>query len=127
MGNDEVILKENATAGFEIYIPKDIKGGSIEIQDTLGNVVKSMSVDAHKTGTFAFSWNGEDNEGSRAKEGSYHVRMKYTSTNGKNGETGVGVYPISTVRFEEGKTLMKLGSNYVPFKQIKEVYEANNG
>lgn len=125
-GNDEVLLKENKSVSFEIYVPKDIAAGSIEIKDTLGNVVKAIPVSSLKKGTHSFSWNGENADGLRAKEGSYHVRMSYGMKNGQGGETGVGVYPITTVRFDDGKTLMKLGSKYVPFKAIKEVYEASD-
>ncbi|KIM12698.1 MAG: flagellar hook capping protein [Sulfuricurvum sp. PC08-66] len=120
-GNDEVLLGTNDVANFEIYVPTPITGGSIEVLDTYGNLVQEISVDKREKGTYGFSWNGETKEGLRADEGSYHVRMKFIASNGANGETGVGVYPISSVRFDEGKTMLRLGSQYVPFQAVKEI------
>jgi flagellar basal-body rod modification protein FlgD len=34
----------------------------------------------------------------------------------------MGTYPIEAVRFENGAALVKVGSNYVPLDQVKEVY-----
>jgi flagellar basal-body rod modification protein FlgD len=34
----------------------------------------------------------------------------------------MGAYPIESVKFDSGETYLKLGSNYVPLANIKEVY-----
>ena len=124
IGNDEVLLPENGTASFEMYFPDDVKSGSIEIKDTLGNVVRSITLGDVKKGVNSFSWDGESGEGNRAKEGSYHVTANYITTKGKSAHTAIGTYPISSIKFDEGKTMMKLGSQYVPFKMVKELYDA---
>lgn len=126
LGNDEVILPENGTASFEMYLPSDVKKGTIEVKDTLGNVVRTINIEDAKKGVNRFSWDGETAEGMRAKEGSYHVVATYTTPKGFKGETAVGVYPISSIKFDEGKTMLKLGSQYVPYKMVKEIYEAES-
>ncbi|MDH5465088.1 MAG: flagellar hook capping protein [Thiovulaceae bacterium] len=125
MGSDEIRLKENGNANFEIYVPEQIASGTIEVNDNVGNLVKSINVSETNKGTRSFFWNGENNDGNRAEEGSYHVRLKYNAKNGGFGETGVGVYPVSSIKFEDGKTLLKLGTRYVPFNAVKEIYEGN--
>ena len=124
LGNDEILLTENGVANFEMYIPSDVKKGSISIKDTLGNVVQTISISDVKKGVNNFSWNGENGEGNRAKDGSYHVTAEYTTPKGFSGETAVGVYPVSAIKFDEGKTMLKMGSQYVPYKLVKEIYEA---
>lgn len=124
IGNDEVLLPENGTASFEIYFPDDVKKGEIEVKDTLGNLVRTIKISDVRKGVNSFNWNGESNEGNRVDEGSYHVSASYVTPKGKSGETAIGTYPISSLKFEEGKSLMKLGSQYVPFKMVKELYDA---
>jgi flagellar basal-body rod modification protein FlgD len=123
IGNDEVILPENGTASFEIYFPDNVKSGSIDIKDTLGNLVRTININDVKKGVNSFNWDGESNDGNRAEEGSYHVAAAYMTAKGKSGQTAIGTYPISSIKFDEGKTMMKLGSQYVPFKMVKELYD----
>ena len=124
IGNDEVLLPENGTASFEMYFPDAVKKGTIEVKDTLNNLVRTINISDVKKGVNSFSWNGETNEGSRSEEGSYHVTASYVTAKGKSGETSIGTYPISSIKFDEGKTMMKLGSQYVPFKMVKELYDS---
>ena len=124
IGNDEVLLPENGTTNFEMYFPDAVKSGSIEIKDTLGNLVHSISISDVKKGVNLFTWDGENAKGDRVEEGSYHVASTYIDTKGKQGSSAVGTYPIESIKFEEGQTMMKLGSQYVPFKMLKEIYDA---
>lgn len=123
IGNDEVLLPENGQANFEIYFPEKVKSGSIEILDTLGNSIRSIGISDVKKGVNSFTWDGESAKGDRADEGSYHVKASYVNAKGIQGESPVGTYPISSIKFDEGKTMMKLGSQYVPFKMLKEIYD----
>ena len=124
-GSDEVLLKENATASFELYLPADVKSGEIQIRDNLGNVVRTIGIKDAPKGIRSFTWDGETNEGVRAKEGSYHISAEYADARGEKHITKVGTYPVQSIKFENGEALLKMGSNYVPFKRIKEIYNAN--
>lgn len=126
MGNDEVILKENDTVAFEMFMPRSAEKGTIHIKDTHGNVARTIQIGETKKGVNAFSWDGETNEGVRADEGSYHVTATYVDKKGANGTTSVGVYPISSIKFENGQSMMKLGTQYVPFNAVKEIYDADS-
>ena len=46
----------------------------------------------------------------------------YANQNGDTLQTRLGAYPIESVRFEGGDTLVKVGSSYVPLDQIAEIY-----
>jgi hypothetical protein len=46
----------------------------------------------------------------------------YSDPDGNVLQTRLGAYPIESVRFENGNTLVKLGSSYVPLENVVEVY-----
>jgi len=113
--------KGNASA-FEIYFPENVKGGSIEITDNNGQVVKTMLVEDGLAGVKQFTWDGTDASGNFIDDGIYHVNATYTNDDGEARTTKLGAYPIESVKFDSGKTLLKLGSNYIALDQVKEVY-----
>ena len=122
LGSDSIVLDEGSSSSFEVYFPSDIQEGAVEITDADGNVVKTLDVGANNAGVYKFDWNGEDSSGNIVQSGIYHVNAKYNDPDGNSLETRLGAYPIESVRFEDGKALVKVGSNYVPLENIVEVY-----
>jgi flagellar basal-body rod modification protein FlgD len=123
LGNDDVRLDESGPVRFDLYFPRDAAGGTLQITDASGNVVKSIALPSLEKGVHPFEWDGTDNGGSRVEAGVYHVTASYTGPDGELLTTKVGTYPIESVRFDGSDALLKLGSHYVPLAQIKEVYE----
>ena len=124
-GSDEVLLKENATASFELYLPADVQAGEIQIRDNLGNIVRTIGIKDTPKGVHSFTWDGETNEGVRAKEGSYHIAAEYRDAKGAKHLAQVGTYPVESIKFENGEAMLRMGSNYVPFKRVKEIYNSH--
>jgi flagellar basal-body rod modification protein FlgD len=128
LGSDAISHEEGKDATFEIYFSNDASHGSVEIIDADGNVVSSIKIKTdEETGILAngvhkFSWNGLDNAGNPVDGGIYHVKANYTNTDGKTHTDKLGTYPIESVKFQDGKSLLKLGSSYVPLEKIVEVY-----
>lgn len=123
LGSDVISLDEDATTtAFEIYFPSDVKTGTVEITDNNGQTIKTIDVQTNPSGIYSFEWDGRDNLGNFAESGLYHVNASYTNSNGQALQTRLGAYPIESVRFDGGETLVKVGSNYVPLASIKEVY-----
>ncbi len=122
LGNDKIVLKKGGTASFDLYFPTDVKEGQIDITNKDGEVIKSIAVGANDKGVYNFEFDGIDNSQNPVKEGIYAVNAVYKDNNDVSRTTRLGAYPIESVRFDEGKTLVKLGSSYVPFESIKEVY-----
>jgi flagellar basal-body rod modification protein FlgD len=121
--NDAILLPEEGNTNFDIYLPESISGGTVTIEDNLGNTIKSFPVDSMAPGVHAFEWDGTDDGGQRASAGAYHARIVYTTSDGKSGTSANGTYPIESVRFDNGEPLLKMGSHYVPMAQIKEIYK----
>jgi flagellar basal-body rod modification protein FlgD len=122
LGSNAITLAEGSTSSFEIYFPSDINQGSVQIVDDSGSLVKTIDVGTNKSGVYQFDWDGLDNSGNVAKSGIYSVNASYTDPDGNDLKTRLGSYPIESVRFDGGKTFVKVGSNYVPLENIKEVY-----
>ncbi|QOY54703.1 flagellar hook capping protein [Candidatus Sulfurimonas marisnigri] len=122
LGSNAITYDEGSSSSFEVYFPSDIQQGSIQVVDSSGSLIKTLDVGTNKSGVYQFDWDGKDNNGNEADSGIYYVNASYTDPDGNNLETRLGAYPIESVRFDGGQTLVKVGSNYVPLENIKEVY-----
>ncbi len=121
-GSNAIVVEEGKTTEFQLYFANDVSHGSIDIMDVNGNTVDTIALNANEKGVQSFTWDGKVN-GELVDEGLYYVTAHYSDSKGESHETRVGTYPIESVRFDEGEALVKLGSSYVPFDSIKEVYE----
>ncbi len=122
LGSNAIALEEGAVSRFELYFPSDVREGNINVLDGSGNIIQTIDVGTNTTGTYEFEWNGSQADGTQAEEGIYYIEANYTDADDNARTSRVGAYPIESVRFDEGETMVKLGSQYVPFQNIKEVY-----
>lgn len=122
LGSNAIAHDEGSASAFEVYFPQEIQAGTIEILDSEGQIVSTMPVEENAAGTYRFDWDGTLTNGSAAGSGVYYVTSSYTNPAGDALTTRMGTYPIEAVRFENGTAQVKVGSNYVPLDQVKEVY-----
>ena len=122
LGSNAIVNDEGGTSSFEVYFPADVERGLVEIMDKDGSLVQTIDVGTNPAGVYQFNWDGLDKSGNQAESGLYYVNASYTDPDGNSLQTRLGAYPIESVRFDNGKTLVKVGSNYVPLDNVKEVY-----
>ena len=122
IGSNAISHEEGKITSFEMHFPSDIEKGTVEIVDTEGNIVQTLPVGTNSAGTYKFDWDGTTSTGASADSNVYYVNAAYTDPDGNNLTTRMGAYPIESVKFDNGNTLVKLGSSYVPLENIKEVY-----
>lgn len=122
LGSNAIGHDEGSTTSFEVYFPDDIANGNIEILDANGNIVSTMPVEENSAGVYQFDWDGTLSTGAKADSAVYYITASYTNAEGDAKTTRMGTYPIESVRFEDGETLVKVGSNYVALENIQEVY-----
>lgn len=133
LGSDAISQQEGSSSTFEVYFPENIKSGVVTMTDLEGNFVADIPIempenpdgtraDSLNAGVYQFTWDGLNDQGAKMESGFYRVNSKYIDTNDKQQSTRLGAYPIESVRFEDGKAFLKLGSNYVPLSDIVEVY-----
>lgn len=120
------ITVSSSNADFEVYFPTEITDGTMTIKDTDGNTVKTIDLSdaaAGKSGVVAFNWDGIDNDGTQLEDGYYSVTATYTDADGNSKTTQAGVYPVESVRYQDGSTYVKLGSNYYAIGDVVEFYD----
>ena len=120
-GSNAVVFEEGKKTDFELYFPHDVNNGSVKIMDGSGSTIKTIPLETMSAGTHSYSWNGADDGGNTVKGGIYYAEAAYTDATGQNQTARVGTYPIESVRFDNGKASVKMGSKYVPFESIKEI------
>ena len=117
------VTDDDTSKTFELYFGNDISNGNVIIKDKSGNVIKTFPLQAHSKGILSFDWDLTDNNGNKVKPDTYEVTAEYTDPNGNSHNTVLGAYPIESIKFDNGKAYAKLGSKYIPFNEIKEIYE----
>lgn len=122
LGSNAIMLDEGATSVFEVYFPSDIESGTVEILDSSGAIIQTMDVGTNPSGVYQFEWDGVDASGTKADSGVYYITSSYKDPEGNDLTTRMGAYPIESVRFENGETLVKVGSSYVALENIVEIY-----
>ena len=122
LGSDAIALDEGDTSTFEVYFPSDIQDGSVIIKDLDDNTVATIDVGTNPSGVYQFKWDGLNTNGNPVESGIYRVNATYSDPDGNTLQTRLGAYPIESVRFEDGGTLVKVGSSYVPLDNVVEVY-----
>jgi flagellar basal-body rod modification protein FlgD len=124
-GNDgfSVTDAKNLTSDipFDLYFDDDYLSATIKITNANGDVVRSFELDKGQKGIKSFTWDGRDDNANPVPDGIYAVSAEFKNSNLELKTTKMGIYPISAVRFEDGKALVKLGNNYVALDKIKEV------
>lgn len=120
-GSNAIVLEEGSSVNFELYFPHDVASGDVNILDKNGNVLRTMKIGATDAGIASYTWDGKNDSGIAVDEGIYYVESAYTKTDGTNATTRMGLYPIESIKFDQGKTYAKLGSSYVDFSTIQEV------
>lgn len=122
LGEDKLMLTPGETAEFSLFFPSAVKSGVIEIVNKDAQVVKSLKLEEGDKGVKAFAWDGKDEAGFVQEEGLFTVRASYKDDKDQENLVRSGTFPIEAVKFDNGKTLVKLGGNYVPFTSVKEIY-----
>ena len=122
LGSDAIAHDKGTDSTFEVYFPNAVEQGTVSITDADGNTVQTLNVGTNPAGVYQFTWDGTDGLGNQADSAIYHVNAQYVDANGDTQQTRLGAYPIESVRFDQGNTLVKVGSSYVPLENIKEVY-----
>ena len=122
LGSNAIGHDEGSVTSFEVYFPKDVSSGTLEILDVNGDIVSTMGIEPNPSGVYKFDWDGTLNDGNTADSAVYYVTASYNDGNGDAQTTRMGTYPVESIKFEDGKTLLKVGSSYVPLENVKEIY-----
>lgn len=113
----------SSSVDFSLYFPLDATSGTIEIYDSVGNVVRNVSISDIKAGVNKFTWDGKNNNGDPTLPGEYLIKAKYLDTSGVSRETLLGQYPVEAVKFDKGVAYIKVAGEYVSMDSVLEFTE----
>jgi len=122
LGSNAIGHDEGSTSSFEVYFPQEVSSGAVEVLNTNGEIVSTMSIEPNAAGVYQFDWDGTLSNGEAAESGMYYITASYKNPAGDDLTTRMGAYPIESVRFEDGATLVKVGSSYVDLENVVEIY-----
>jgi flagellar basal-body rod modification protein FlgD len=108
---------------FELDFAEDVKSGTIKIYDENFYLVKTLKIDEAKAGKQSFKWDGTNDAGDNAKGGSYTVVADYYNEDGVKLKGEFGSHKIESVKFDGGKTYLKLDGTYVSFDHVTEIFD----
>jgi flagellar basal-body rod modification protein FlgD len=108
---------------FELEFKEDIKSGSIKIYDEKSHLVKTINIEEGDKGKHKFTWNGLNDAGEKAKGGSYNVVADYYNKENVKLKGEFGSHKIDSVKFDGGKTYLKLDGTFVDFSHVTEIYD----
>ena len=75
---------------FDVYLPEDTTTASIDITDSVGNTIKSLSLDGKTKGVYSMTWDATDASGAKAADGVYKVAISYTDKSGASKKGVIG-------------------------------------
>jgi flagellar basal-body rod modification protein FlgD len=108
---------------FELEFAEDIKDGSVRIYDEKAHLVKTIKIEEGNQGKQKFTWSGLNDAGENAKGGSYNIVADYYNKEGVKLKGEFGSHKIDSVKFDGGKTYLKLDGTFVDFSHVTEIYD----
>ncbi|MGA7122600.1 MAG: FlgD immunoglobulin-like domain containing protein, partial [Polyangiaceae bacterium] len=96
---------------------------NVSIQDSQGNVVRTMQLGAEPAGTLPITWDGKNNSAQAAPVGSYSMTVTASDANGQSVNVSQAVTGVvSQVSFNQGYPALTLSSGAVaPVSQLVSV------
>lgn len=124
-------LNQEGMMSFSLYFDEaiDSKKGqpSVNIFDQQNHLVAKINLqdkDGQK-GYIDFVWDGKQEDGKDAPQGSYIIKAEYNldEQNNQYHEARIGRGEVQSVIFKEGKPFLRMGELIVPISSALEFYE----
>ena len=118
-------LAANGTVTGAVSVPQTTSSVVLNIADSTGTVVRSISLGAQPAGLAKFSWDGKETSGSQAPAGTYTLGVAYagqTKTSGAATTSVNGtVESVSMGAGSAGMTLNVAGVGSVAFSSLQQI------
>lgn len=107
-GNQIDLLNGKSNAAVELDEPVDSL--TVTIKDKNGNVVRTLEVGAQDAGVVDFVWDGTDNQGAAAQNGSYTFSATAMIKGDKSTPTTLSYGMVGSVSLTPGGPLLGMGT-----------------
>jgi flagellar basal-body rod modification protein FlgD len=115
-------LTLNGTASFGVTLPQAVDNLSVSIKDAAGNVVRTMDLGPQAAGTLPLQWDGMNNAGTQAANGSYTFSVQ--ASQGGNGvsATALSQNVVNSISQNAQGVLLNLGnSGSIGLADVKQI------
>lgn len=115
-----------STLYFDLDEP--IVGGYVNIFDSGGNILNTLTLGAMQAGTYQVEWDGTDYDGNTAPDGVYYTAMAAEAPDGSAVLVDTDVAGrVTGIHTDESGTYLRLSDGrVVNFTNVKEVVEATS-
>jgi flagellar basal-body rod modification protein FlgD len=125
LGND-VVLGKSGPASMKYELGSFASSVSVEVRNAEDEVIYSEQLGPHDSGSYEWSWNGNDFTGARIPAGSYQVRVVAEDSAG--GAVAVNTYrlgQVDGVEYADGSAFLMVNGQRVPLGDIQRISKAN--
>ncbi len=103
---------------------QDVK---VTISDSNGDTVNVLTANNLSDGENNLSWDGKNSEGQTVQEGTYHFTVEATGIDGNAISVTPLIVGIATgIRYEDGKAILLIDGQEVPFSSVVEIGRVSN-
>ncbi|HDR05089.1 MAG TPA: hypothetical protein ENN84_07585, partial [Candidatus Marinimicrobia bacterium] len=97
----------------------------VNIKDSTGTIVRTLSAKGLGTGEHALEWDGKDNDGKSLSDGNYTFELKATDASGNavSSQSFVEGY-VDSVRYDSGMAKLLINGKEIAFSAILELRES---
>ncbi|MYM68520.1 flagellar hook assembly protein FlgD [Pseudoduganella sp. FT55W] len=113
--------KTTSSSVFGIDLPNDAQSVSIEIKDSAGKTVRTMSMTNAEAGTYPITWDGTTDAKTTAKAGSYTFTVSATNAGSKVTATPLQLAAVASVSTGSGGVKLNTSLGHFAMSDVKEV------
>jgi flagellar hook assembly protein FlgD len=128
--SNAISVEGGAAPAMQYELPTSADQVKIEIKDSKGAVVRTMTAtaSADKTaGRHDLTWDGTDNDGAAVADGSYTVSVTALDAVGTKLDAGVYQYAtITEVKSEKGEAVLYAGKTKIKVEDVSNVYDGTS-
>jgi flagellar basal-body rod modification protein FlgD len=117
--NDSFVYDGDGSIELKFEIDSAASYGTLEIIDTSGNIIKSVSLDALDSGAYYIEWDGITNKGIQAGPGVYTYSVELFDVAGNEIDvTQMFSGLVESVSYIDGIPQLNVGGVLVPFNNV---------
>lgn len=113
--------KTTSSSVFGIDLPSDAQSVSINIQDSSGKTIRTMSMSNAEAGTYPITWDGTTDAKTTAAAGSYTFTVSATNAGSKVTATPLQLAAVASVSTGSGGVKLNTSLGHFAMSDVKEV------
>lgn len=119
---NEVFLGSNNAPRISYDIPTEVASVTITVTDARGQIIRTLETDEATVGRNEIIWDGKDDHGERAPEGSYNISATAVDHDGGTVEPALSISGVvKGVVYRGGIAYLKLDGMEVALGDVREI------